>query len=120
MIEHLVKHFKENIDLSSSLVKVIGNLSSEKAENMVNLLEMGAEICELSTAATLENTKIIFPGCIEKVKCKIKDLQANNYHNKLLLFSPFKEMCIESDLVVFESPKVLKGSKKLIEVHVKP
>ena len=104
-IEHLVTHFKEKIDLSSSLMKVIGNFSNEKVENMVHLLEMGAEICELSTEATLENTKIIFPGCIEKVKCKIKDLQANNYHNKLLLFSPFEEMCIESVLVILNPPK---------------
>ena len=59
-IEHLVKNFKDKIDLSSSLVKVIGNLSSEKAENMVNLVEKGAEICELSKEATLVNTKTIF------------------------------------------------------------
>ena len=117
-IEHLVKHFKDKMDLSSSLVKVIGNLSSEKVATMVNLVETGGRICELSKEAKLEKTQIIYPGCVEKVKCKIKDLEVNNVHNKLILFSPFEEMCVESELVVFESPIMLKRSRKLIEVHV--
>ena len=61
----------------------------------------------------LEKTLTIFPGCVEKVKCKVKDLQVNNIHNKFVLFSPLEEMCVESELVIFESPELLKTKKEI-------
>ena len=111
-IEHLVTNFKEKIDLPSSLTKVIGSLSEKNAESMVNLVQLGGEIDQLAKEAKLDKTAVIFPGCIEKVRCKVKDLQVNNAFNKVILFSPLEESCIESDLVVFDSPEVIKNRKK--------
>ena len=94
------------------------NLSREKAESMVNLVERGWKVIELSKEVKLERTQTKFPGCVEKVKCKVKELQVNNIHNKLVLFSPFGEMYVESELVIFESPELLKRRKKSIEILV--
>ena len=77
-IEHPVNNFKDKVDLSSSLVKIMGNLLREKAESMVNLVERGGEVIELSKEVKLERMQTIFPGCVEKVKCKVKELQVNN------------------------------------------
>ena len=48
----------------------------------------------------------------------VKDLQVNNIHNKLILFSPFEERYVESELVIFKSPELLKRRKKSIEILV--
>ena len=117
-VEHLVTNFKDKIDLPRSMIKLMGNLSSESAECMANLVEKGGEISELSKEAKLDKTQVIPPGSIQKIRCKIKDLQISNVHKKLVLFTPFEELCVETELVVFESPEVLKSRKKYIDILV--
>ena len=117
-IEHLVTNFKENLNVSESLVNVIGSLSSEKTESMVNLIERGDEISELSSEAKLEKAKVVFPGCYERLKCKVKDLQFNNGNKKLIVFTPLEEMCVESELIVFESTELLKTRRKFVDIMV--
>ena len=96
-IEHVVTNFKDEINLPSSLVGVIRSLSDENAENMVNLLEAGGKISELSEEARLEKTCTIFPGVLNKIRCKIKDLKLNNIHDKLIaryvVNSIYLELC---------------------------
>ena len=53
-IEHLVKNFRDKMNLSESLCSLVDCLSSDKADAMVNLIEKGAEIKELNSEARLE------------------------------------------------------------------
>ena len=62
-IENLVNNFKDKADLSSSLVKIIGNLSREKAESMVNLADRGGEVIELSRGKIRKNANNISWVC---------------------------------------------------------
>lgn len=118
-IEHLVKNFRTQMDMPESMCDLVDCLvSTEKAEAMVNLIETGAEIQDLNSEAKLEKNQIVHPGCCEKVRCRIKDLDFCNGGDKLVVFSPFEEMCLEGDLVIFESATVLKSRKKFVEIMV--
>ena len=118
-IEHLVRNFRDKMNLSESLFDLVECLSSpENAEAMVHLIEQGTEIQELSSEARLGKDIVVEPGCCEKVKCRIKDLKISSGGQKLLVFSPFEEMCLEGDLVAFESVEVVKSRKKFIDVMV--
>ena len=118
IIEYLVTNFKDKVDLPTSLTKVIGSLSVDSAKSMINLVEKGGEFQELHSEVKLKETYEIFPGCIKKVKCKIKDLKVNNPMNKIIMFSPFEELFDETELVIFESTEILKHHKKYIEILV--
>ena len=59
---------------------------------------------------------MIFSRCCEKIRCKVKDLQLNN--NKLIVFSPFEEISLESELIIFESTELLKCRTKFVEILV--
>ena len=118
-IEYLVKNYREKMNLSESMCNLVDCLSStEKAEVMVNLIEKGVEIEELSSEAKLEKNQVIHPGCCEKVRCRIKDLQFCNGGDKLVMFSAFEEMCVEGELVVFDSVEVMKSRRKYIDVVI--
>ena len=114
-IEHLVTNFKNEINVPESLVSVY-NLPSESVESMVNLIEKGGEISELTSEAKLEKNQIVYPGCCEKVRCKINSSQFAG--NKLVVFAALEELCVESDLVVFDSTEILKPRRKFIDVMV--
>ena len=118
-IEYLVKNYKGKINLSESMCNLVdGLVSAENAEVMVNLIEKGAEIEELSSGAKLEKDQVIYPGCCEKVRCRIKDLQFCNGGDKLVMFSALEEMCVEGELVVFDSVEVMKSRRKFIDVVI--
>ena len=114
-IEHLVTNFKDKINLSESLVDVY-NISSDRVDSMVNLIEKGGEVAELTSEAKLQKNQIVYPGCCEKIRCKINSSQFAG--NKLVVFSPLEELCVETDLVVFESTEILKPGRKFIDVMV--
>ena len=116
-IEHLVTNFADEIDLPVSLTTVFGT-SLKNAENMVNLVQMGGEIDQLAQEAKLDKTSVIYPGCVEKVRCKIRNLQVSNVFNKVILFQPLEEFCLESELIVFDSPHVIKNQRKFVDVTV--
>ena len=118
-IEHLVKNFRGQMNMPESLCDLVECLAStEKAETMVNIIETGAEIQELNSEARLDRNMVVHPGCCEKVRCRIKDLQFSQGGDKLVVFSPFEEMCLEGDLVIFESATVLKSRKKFVDIMV--
>ena len=114
-IEHLVTNFKDKINLSESLVQVY-EMSSEKVGSMVNLIEKGGEVSELTSEAKLERNQVVYPGCCEKVRCKINTSQFSA--NKLVVFAPLEELCVESELVAFDSTEILKPGRKYIDVMV--
>ena len=116
-IEHFVTNFENEFDLSSSLVKVIRNLSNENAENMVNLISAGGKISEISRDAKIPKTYGVPSGAVEKIRCKVKDFPFANY-NKPVMFSPLEEMCLENDLVIFETVEVMKKGRKFIDIFV--
>ena len=118
IIEHLVVNFGDKIDLSASLTKVIRSLSISNAENMVNLVQMGGKITQLSGEVNLNTTVNINPGCIERLRCKINNFEVNNIFNKVILFTPFEENCLDNDLIVFETTEVINHRKKFINVCV--
>ena len=117
-IEHLATNFREQLDMSKTLSRVIVPLSEENGESMVNLLQAGSEVKELSQEAKLVKTAVIYPGCVDKVRCKIQGLDINSVHDKVVLFQSLEEICVDSELVVFDSPHVLKNRKKYIDVCV--
>ena len=117
-IEYLASNFQDQLNLMDALPKVIESLSQENVESMVNLLQKSSEIREISREAKLSKSTVVYPGSVEKVRCKIKDLEVNNIHNKVILFEALEELCVESELVVFDSPHVLKNRKKYIDVCV--
>ena len=115
-IEHLVRNFRNKINVSESLCELVECLaSSEKADAMVQLIEEGTEIQELNSEVRLGKSQVVEPGCCLKVKCRFNDLKICG-ENKLLVFSPFEELCVEGDLVAFESVEVHKSRKKTIDV----
>ena len=117
-IEHLVKNFRNTINLSESLCSLVDCLSSEKAEVVVNLIEQGTEIKELSSTAKVEKNHVLYPGCCEKIRCRIRDLKFSTGGDKLVVFSPFEELCLEGDLVVFDSVEMLRPNRKTVDIMV--
>ena len=117
-IEYLATNFREELDMAKTLPKVIVPLSEANGESMVNLLQESSEIRELSCEAKLAKTAVIYPGCVDKIRCKIQDLDFNIINNKVILFQSLEELCVDNELVVFDSPHVLKNRKKYIDVCV--
>ena len=112
IIEHLVTNFKNKLNLSESLVNVMGSLSTEKADRMVNLIQKGGEVSELRREAKLQK------GC-ERIRCKVKDLHLNsNNNNILVVFSPFEEICLESERIIFEFTELLKWRTTFVDILV--
>ena len=59
-IEHLVKNFRQEMDMSESLCNLVDTLSSsENADAMVNIIEQGTEIEELNSEAKLERNVVV-------------------------------------------------------------
>ena len=117
-IEHLATNFREQLDMSKTLPQVIVPLSDENGESMVNLLQAGSEIKELSKEAKLAKPSVVYPGCVESLRCKIQGLDISSVHDKVILSQSLEELCVDNELVVFDSPHVLKNRKKYIDVCV--
>ena len=98
-IGYLVTNFRENIDLPISLTKIIGEPRRGGRRNWTK-------------------QKLFGRDCIGKLRCKVKHLDASNAFNKVILFTPLEENGIQSELIVFESPEVIKNKKKFITVCV--
>ena len=116
-IEHLVLNYKGKLNLPESLMNAMACLNLEKAESMVNLIQEGGEIAELSSAARLDKNLVVYPNMVEKVRCRIKDLQFSGA-NKLVVFSPLEEVCVESELAIFDSTQLLKSHRKFVDIMV--
>ena len=118
-IEYLVRNYGQDVDMSESLYNVVDSITSlDKAEVVVNLIGKGADVDELISEAKVEKKVVIQPGSYEKVKLKMKDLKFCNGGEKLVVFSPFEEVCTEKDLIIFESTEMINARLKFINVMV--
>ena len=90
---------KDKVDLSSSLVKVVRSLTNENVESMVNLINAGGRISEISREAKVDKMQKVQSGTISKIRCKVKDFDFSNNFDKPVMFSPLEEMCVENELV---------------------
>ena len=90
----------------------------DTAEKMVEIVAKGDQISELNWETKSDRDYVIFPGCVEKVRCKIKDPKMNNPINKVVIFSPFEELVEGTALVIFESAEVWNCKKKFIDIIV--
>ena len=61
-LDHILTNLKDKLNLSESLVNVICSLTTEKAESMVNLIQMGGEVSEICSEAKLAKAQVIFSG----------------------------------------------------------
>ena len=118
IIEYLVNDCKDKVDLSSSLVRVVRSLTDENVESMVNIINAGGQITEISREAKVDKMHRVQPGTIAKIRCKVKDLNFSNNFEKHVMFSPFEEMCVENELVLFETIDVMKNGRKFIDIFV--
>ena len=71
-IEHLVTNYKNQINLPESLKNMIEDLSAEAVVNVIELIEEGDAVSELSIEAKLGKQQTIHPGWVQKVRCKMK------------------------------------------------
>lgn len=117
-IEYLITNFKNDIDLPASMTEIFGGLLPEDSETVVGLVESADSVTELSQAAKTSQRCVIGPGAIQKVRCKIKGLDFNNPHGKIVVFSPFEEVCAGREIVVMETTEKLFKRRKFIDVCV--
>ena len=118
IIEYLVNDCKDQVDLSSSLVRVVRSLTDENVESMFNIINGGGQITEISREARVDKMHRVQPGTIAKIRCKVKDFNFSNNFEKHVMFSPFEEMCVENELVLFETIDVMKNGRKFIDIFV--
>ena len=118
VIEYFVTNFKDIVDIPSSLVDMLSNLTLRKAEKVVNLIEAGEKITEIASEATLQKTEKIYPGCVQKVRVKLGNLNFNNCTDKAILFTPFEEHCVENELVIFDVPDTIKMHRKMMDIFI--
>ena len=60
IIEHFITNCKDEVDLPSSLGKILKSLSAENVESMVNLIEAGEKISEITSEAILQKTEKMY------------------------------------------------------------
>ena len=53
---------KDEVDLPSTMCQILMSLPSESVETMINLIETGDKILELSSDAVLQKNEKIYPG----------------------------------------------------------
>ncbi len=116
-IEYLVMNYK-NIDLPLSLSNIINCLSVENAGVVVDVITAGGEISEISREAKISKRYTIPAKSSLKIRCKVKDFKFSNNFNKAIVFSPLEELCIENDLVFFDSVDILKKNRKFVDIVV--
>ena len=116
-IEYLVMNYKDS-NLPLSLSNIITCLSLESAEVVVDVITAGGEIAEISREAKVSRNYSIPSKSSLKIRCKVKNFQFSNNFNKPIMFSPLEELCLENDLVFFESVDVMKKGRKFVDIVV--
>ena len=117
-IEYLVSNFGSVINLPASMVSLFGDQLTDRPEVLVNVVETGSKIIELSQEAKVQRKQVISPGSVCKVRCKFNDLQLSNPAGKIITFTPFEEFCVERELSILETTEKLSKNRKLIDVCV--
>ena len=117
-IEYFVLNFGQNLDVPSSLSKVVTDLSLRSADDVVNVITAGGNFSEISREAKLSKTYHIPARTSQKVRVKVKDFDFADNFNKPICFTPLEELCVENELVYFESVDVLKRGKKYLDIVI--
>ena len=91
IIEYFVRNYKDKLDVPESLTKIIWSLSVNTAMKMAEIVAKGDQISELNWETKPDRDYVIFPGCVEKVHCKIKNPKVNN-PIRLLYFPLLKNL----------------------------
>ena len=79
-------------------------------------MESTGSITELSGAVRLSRKCIVDPGTIQKVRCKVKGFEYSSPHGKIVVFTPFEELCVEKEIVILETTEKLLKRSKFIDV----
>ena len=119
-IEYFVLNFAGKVEMPSSIASVLKGvqLSQEKAASVVSIISEGGKSTSISRDAKLSKTYSIPAKVSIKVRCKVKDFGFANNFNKPVTFAPLEEMCLENDLVFFETVELMKKGKKYVDVVV--
>ena len=117
-IEYLVSNFGHVVNLPASMVSLFGTQLTDRPEVLVNVVEAGSKIVELSQEARVQTRQVLRPGSVVKVRCKFSDLQLNNASGKIIVFSPFEEFCVERELTILETTEKLTKNRKFIDVCI--
>ena len=88
-IEYFVLNYGQNVDVPSSLAKVMGDLSPRFADDVVNVITAGGKFSEISREAKLSKPYTIPAKTSQKVRLKVKDLDFADNFNKPICFTPF-------------------------------
>ena len=117
-IEYLVSNFGHVINLPASMVSLFGTQLKDRPEVLVNVVEAGSKVTELSQEARVQRRQVLQPGSVCTVRCKFRDLQLNNPSGKIIVFSPFEEFCVENELTILETTERLSKNRRFIDVAV--
>ena len=117
-IEYFVMNFGQNMDMPASLSKVVCDLMPKSAGDVVNVITAGGQITEISRVAKLHKSYSIPARTSLKVRIKIKDFDFADSYNKPICFTPLEELCVENELVYFESVDVLKRGKRFMDIVI--
>ena len=115
-----IAHLILNVDCEKvpALMKLLPQLSENKAKAFVNTIEEASERSEILGIAK-STSPICVPGkCMLKVKAKTR-VSLDGDENREFLFDPLVEFAGGSDLIVYESTGVLKrGKTQFVEVGI--
>ena len=117
-IEYLVSNFGNVVNLPESMVSLFGSQLTDRPEVLVNVVETGSRITDLSQSAKVQCRQILGPGSVCKVRCKFNDLQLNNPSGKIIAFTPLEEFCVEKELSILETTEKLTKNRKFIDVCI--
>ena len=117
-IEYFVMNFGQNLDIPESLSKVLNNLPRSSAGDVVNVITAGGKLTEISREAKLSKSYTIPAKTSLKVRVKIKDFDFADSFNKPICFTPLEELCVENELVYFESVDILKRGKRFLDIVI--
>ena len=117
-IEHIVSNFGNVLNLPASMVSLFGSQLTDRPEVLVNVVEAGSKITELSQEARVQRREVLKPGTFRKVRCKFNDLQLSSTSGKIIMFSPFEEFCVENQVSMLETTEKLSKNRKFIDVFI--
>ena len=121
VMEYFVRNFSEKVEMPTELASVLEGvemMTNEKAATVASIISEGGENTEISREAKVSKTLTIPSKSSLKVRCKVKDFNFSNNFNKPVTFAPLEELCLENDLVFFETVDLMKRGRKFIDVVV--
>ena len=82
----------------------------------MNLVDSAGSITELSQDAKLSQKCVNDPGSIQKVRCRVKVWDFSKVLGKIVVLSPFEELCVEKDIVILETTEKWLKRRTFVDV----